>query len=259
MNDFMQPIQGVLMSIEWKQGDTAYFNGHKGQVLAVYPSGLHEIFVFNQVVRCSAADLTTRPTPRTIRTEDIAAARDARMDSDHLPRTDVRTMQVKPALCLDLDGTVRYSKNGKFINKPEDIALFEGVETVLHDYRDRGFLIFGISNQGGVAYGLKTPAQEHAELDTMIALFQRNPFDLIKTCWHHPGGKAFPFNYRSLFRKPSIGMLAQCEYECFNAGLVVDWDKSLFVGDRPEDEQCAAAAQIPFHWAHEFFGREKIE
>jgi D-glycero-D-manno-heptose 1,7-bisphosphate phosphatase len=181
------------------------------------------------------------------------------MEKDHLPKTDVRTMQVKPALCLDLDGTVRYSKNGKFINKPEDIALFDGVENVLMDYRDRGFLIFGISNQGGVAYGIKSPAQEHAELDMMLSLFQQNPFHLIKTCWHHPQGKAFPFNYRSLFRKPYIGMLVQCEYECFNAGFVVDWDHSLFVGDRPEDEQCAADAHIPFHWAHEFFGRERVE
>lgn len=35
---------------------------------------------------------------------------------------------VRPALCLDLDGTIRYSKNGDFINGPEDVALFEGVE-----------------------------------------------------------------------------------------------------------------------------------
>ena len=35
------------------------------------------------------------------------------------------TYKVHPALFLDLDGTIRYSKNGKFINHPEDIELFE--------------------------------------------------------------------------------------------------------------------------------------
>lgn len=168
-------------------------------------------------------------------------------------------MRLAPALCLDLDGTVRYSKNGKFINKPEDIALFDGVEKKLWEYRNNGYLIFGISNQGGVAYGIKTPQSEHAELDAMVALFEECPFHLIKTCWHHPQGKTHPFNHRSLFRKPDYGMLAMCEYECFNAGLVVDWDKSLMVGDRPEDEQCAKNANISFQWAHHFFGREKGE
>jgi D-glycero-D-manno-heptose 1,7-bisphosphate phosphatase len=181
------------------------------------------------------------------------------MKSDYLPKATVPTMKLAPALCLDLDGTVRYSKNGKFINKPEDIALFDGVEAKLWEYRNNGYVILGISNQGGVAYGIKTPAGEHAELDAMIALFDVCPFHLIKTCWHHPGGKQFPFNHRSLMRKPDYGMLVMCEYELFNAGYVVDWNKSLFVGDRPEDEQCADNASIAFQWAHEFFGRERVE
>jgi phosphoglycolate phosphatase-like HAD superfamily hydrolase len=29
-------------------------------------------------------------------------------------------------------------------------------------------------------------------------------------------------------------------------------DEFLMVGDRPEDEQAAAAAGIPFQWAHEW-------
>jgi D-glycero-D-manno-heptose 1,7-bisphosphate phosphatase len=164
-------------------------------------------------------------------------------------------MQVTPALCLDLDDTVRYSKNGKYINKPEDIALFEDVEEKLWEYRNGGYLIFGISNQGGVAFGIKTPEQEYAEIDAMNALFTASPFHLIKTCWHHPGGKAYPLNHRSLCRKPDYGMLVLCEFDMFQHGHVVDWDKSLFVGDRPEDEKCAANAGISFQWAWEFFRR----
>lgn len=175
----------------------------------------------------------------------------------HLPVVDIRALQVMPALCLDLDDTIRYSKSGEFIKTPEDIALFEGVEEKLWQHRDNGYLIFGVSNQGGVAFGIKSPQQDMAEIETTCNLFQRNPFHIIKTCWHHEKGKLFPFKHRSLLRKPDIGMLVLCELEAYNAGYVVDWSLSLFVGDRPEDEECAKRAGIDFAWAWKFFGREK--
>lgn len=167
----------------------------------------------------------------------------------------MRTMQVKPALCLDLDGTIRYSKSGDFIKALEDIALFDDVEVKLWEYRDNNYLIFGISNQGGVAYGIKPPQQDIDEIDVTLALFANNPFHIVKTCWHHEKGRMFPFNHRSLLRKPDIGMLVLCEFEAYNAGFVVDWNNSLFVGDRPEDQTCAARAGIAFQWAWQFFGR----
>ena len=163
-----------------------------------------------------------------------------------------------PALCLDLDGTIRYSKNGEFINKPEDVALFDGVESKLWEYRNEGYLIFGITNQGGIAYGFKTREDHYKELDAMLALFSANPFHIIKSCFHHPGGKVEPYNHRSLLRKPDIGMLALCEDESFGGGYIVDWDNSLFVGDRSEDEQCAKNAGIAFQWAYKFFGRDNM-
>ncbi len=164
---------------------------------------------------------------------------------------------VRPALCLDLDGTIRYSKRGEFINKPEDIVLFSGIEDRIWRYRSDGYLIFGISNQGGVAFGFKSPLDVERELDVMIALFERNPFHIVKVSYHHEGGTVEPYNVRSLLRKPGTGMLALCEVEAFEQGFVVDWDKSLFVGDRDEDEECARRAGITFLEAATF--REKGE
>ena len=165
--------------------------------------------------------------------------------------------QLKPALCLDLDGTVRYSKKGKFINKPGDIALFSGVEEKIWEYRKAGYLILGITNQGGVAYNLKTPADYEAEIEAMLGLFEINPFHIIKCCFHHENGKTEPYNHRSLLRKPGIGMLVLCEIDAWEAGFIVDWDNSLFVGDRLEDEQCALNANINFQWANKFFDRKE--
>jgi D-glycero-D-manno-heptose 1,7-bisphosphate phosphatase len=163
---------------------------------------------------------------------------------------------VAPALCLDLDGTVRHSKSGEFISGPEDVALYPGVEAKIWEYRDNDFLIFGISNQGGVACGYKSPTEVMAELAATVALFERNPFHSIRQCFHLETGTVFPYNKRSLLRKPDIGMLAMMEEEAFNAGFVVDWDNSLFVGDRAEDRQCAENARIKFVPAHLFFDRK---
>lgn len=161
--------------------------------------------------------------------------------------------EVKPALCLDLDGTVRYSKSGKFIEKLEDIALFGGVEKKIWRYRDKGYLIFGVSNQAGVAYEYKTPSDDINELLATVGLFERgDPFHAIMTCYHHKKGTLEPYNHRSLLRKPDIGMLVICEKEAFEMGYIIDWDNSLFVGDRPEDEQCAQNAGIAFQWAKHF-------
>lgn len=165
-------------------------------------------------------------------------------------------MKLVPALCLDLDGTVRYSTSGEFIEKPSDIALFDGVEEVIWTYRDLGYLILGITNQGGVAWGHKTPTDEAVELKTMFDLFERNPFHMVKSCYHMERGKVFPFNVRSLLRKPDIGMLALCEYEAYQNGYAIDWNMSIFVGDRLEDQLCASNAGVIFRWAWEFFGRE---
>ena len=167
-------------------------------------------------------------------------------------------MNLAPALCLDLDGTVRYSKNGDFINGPGDVALFDDVEAKIWEYRDQGFLVFGISNQGGVAFGHKNVIDVGEELSVMCLGFDRNPFHLIKCCYHHPDGTVEPFNHRSLCRKPDIGLLVLCEQEIFELGYVVDWDRSIFVGDREEDEGCAENAGMAFVHADVFFGRRPV-
>jgi D-glycero-D-manno-heptose 1,7-bisphosphate phosphatase len=163
--------------------------------------------------------------------------------------------KLQPAACFDLDGTIRYSLNGEFINSPDDIALFGDVEERLWQLREAGYLILGITNQGGVAYGYKLPFDVDAEIAKTCSLFKRNPFHIIKACMHHPEGTLEPFNHRSLLRKPDIGMLAICEVEAWEAGYIVDWDHSFLVGDRDEDVECANNAGIAFYWAHVFFDR----
>jgi len=165
---------------------------------------------------------------------------------------------LKPALCLDLDGTVRYSSNpkSKFIETPWDVELYYGVEEVIWKWRDDGYHIIGVTNQGGVAWGIKR-VLDHAKINkAMLDLFERNPFHMIKVSFNDPKGRIEPYCHRSLLRKPDYGMLAICEVEALSSGIVIDWDNSLFVGDRPEDKECADKAGIRFKWEWDFFDRE---
>lgn len=164
-------------------------------------------------------------------------------------------MEVKPALFLDLDGTVRYSKNGEFINSPDDVAVYDGVLDKIMEYKDNGYLIFAITNQGGVAFGFKTILSHLAEVERMLELMGSDPFDLICSCFFHEKGTVAPYNMRSLRRKPQIGMLVDCEIHAHGLGIVLDYDNSLIVGDRPEDKQLAVNADVNFMYADNFFGR----
>lgn len=110
----------------------------------------------------------------------------------------------------------------------------------------------GITNQGGVAHGHKTTDGVMDEIEATIKLFSQNPFSIIKACCHMADGTVAPYNHRSLLRKPDIGMLAIAESELFQQGIIVDYDKSLFVGDRPEDEECAKNAGIDFEHIDSF-------
>lgn len=160
---------------------------------------------------------------------------------------------VKPALCLDFDGTIRRSKSGKtFIQDENDIELMPGIEEKIWEYRNKGFLIFGVSNQAGVAHGFKTKKQVKKEMLITQELFKENPFNSVRWCISDAKGKDFPYNYRSLCRKPNIGSLALLENEFKVKGIIVDWDNSLFVGDRPEDEECSYNAGITFMHIDEF-------
>lgn len=158
----------------------------------------------------------------------------------------------KPAFIADLDGTIRRSSSGEFINSPEDIALYDGVIEGLWRYRLDGFLIFGVTNQGGVAYGHKTPDDHQAEMRRMEQLAAQQcargwPFHQVKACFYMEGGSVEEFAFRSLCRKPYYGQLAVLEDEARANGYIIDWEQSIMVGDRDEDRQCAEAAGVEFH------------
>jgi histidinol phosphatase-like enzyme len=163
-----------------------------------------------------------------------------------------------PVLACDLDGTIRYNHEDPddYIDGPETVAVYEGVEEKLWEYYREGYLIAGITNQGGVAFDFKTPEQVQAENHAMVKQFDRNPFIHIQSCLSHDDGEVSPYDRRSLLRKPNVGMLAILEEDLRGEGYLPNWDESIIVGDMQSDRELANRADVEFEFAHQFFERE---
>lgn len=99
-----------------------------------------------------------------------------------------------PALCLDLDGTVRGSRSGAIYGptSPEDVILLPHVASKVWAHRDAGHYIVGVTNQGVVGYGTKTETEVHA-----IVRATRDAFDR--------GDPSTPSTSRRRSHRPKVG------------------------------------------------------
>lgn len=158
-------------------------------------------------------------------------------------------------LYCDLDGTVRKGKDelGRFVNGPEDVELFDGVADLLHGYKQLGWRIIGVSNQGGIALG-------HMDMSTCVAAMletqkqSRDAFDKISWCAHYPSA-ADPEMAICWCRKPRPGLVIETALQLSNqTGEIYPPHLGLMVGDRPEDEGCAENAGLTFLSAEKWRG-----
>lgn len=164
-------------------------------------------------------------------------------------------MKPTPVLFLDLDGTVRLGPDqlgGRFVNSPADVELFDGMVDLIKSYKEKGWRIVAISNQGGIATGQAIESEVNramAETNRLCA----NLFDRMMWCPHHPSmARDNPENL-CLCRKPRIGNVVAALI-----GMTQQFGEQyiplscLFVGDMEDDRKCAEAANIPFMWAEEW-------
>lgn len=167
----------------------------------------------------------------------------------------VPTERAVPLLVLDLDGTVRHGKDqlGRFVNRASDVVIFPEALRQMRAWKTKGGRIIAVSNQGGIALG-------HLSFDECARAMQRTYelterlFDKVAFCRHHPDA-IDPEYARCWCRKPSPGLLIELALDMASvtrkAGHAEFYPPymGLFVGDRPEDEQCAKLAGFPFKWA----------
>lgn len=159
-------------------------------------------------------------------------------------------------LLTDLDGTIRkpISKN-TFIQNPTDQQIIPLSAAALAHYHRQKWTIVGITNQGGIASGHKSLESTLAEQQHTLKLVPEIEYILLcpdmdgKWCYW-VDREEFGKEYRNdgiNFRKPGKGMLIKAMY-----GLKRPYEV-LYVGDRPEDEAAARAANIPFLWTTDWY------
>lgn len=156
-------------------------------------------------------------------------------------------------LIVDLDGTVRKGLDeiGRFVNGPEDVEVFPEAVVLMKAWKLQGGRIIAASNQGGIAMG-------HTTFERVMAGMMKTHqlcggvFDKIQICRHHP--QAIDPEYaRCWCRKPSPGIFIEAAVDLARAhNEMYPPHLGLFVGDRPEDEQCAQLSGFSFMWAKDW-------
>ena len=173
--------------------------------------------------------------------------------SDLGQRSTLTGEKMTPVLYLDLDGTVRmgYDELGHFVNSPDDVHVFQGVPELLQMYKQLGWRIVGISNQGGIAKGLldmKVCQEAMAETQRQSGF----AFDKVAWCIHHPDAPE-PEMATCWCRKPRIGLIVEAALElAAQYGEIYPPHLGLFVGDLESDKETAANANLNFMWAKDW-------
>lgn len=165
-------------------------------------------------------------------------------------------VSLRPALFLDMDGTVVEPEEGDFINDPSEVTVIEGRRERIREYvstpGETNPLVLGVTNQAGVAFGhmsLTDYRRIRAKIRSEVPELHAIEFS---PC--HPDGDDPAFGTKTLLRKPQVGMLAALERRCLRKWHAqIHFERSLFVGDRDEDQECAERAGIDFQWASDFF------
>jgi D,D-heptose 1,7-bisphosphate phosphatase len=145
----------------------------------------------------------------------------------------------RPAAFLDRDGVLNVDHG--YVHRPQQLTWIPGAVDAVKWLNDRGYYVFVITNQAGVARGYFTEddvRRFHAHLAGELRGAGAS-IDDFRFCPHHP--EAIVTSYRAAchWRKPQPGMILD---------LLQHWPivihQSFVIGDKSTDIQAAAAAGI---------------
>jgi D-glycero-D-manno-heptose 1,7-bisphosphate phosphatase len=142
------------------------------------------------------------------------------------------------AIFLDRDGVINevMSERVKFVNKKEDIYLLDGVADAIANFRQNGYKVFIVTNQGGVGLGfLKKHVLDEIHESMLSLLKEANAeaiIDEIAVCTHKPKAEC-------TCRKPLPGMILTLATK-----HKIDLTESFMIGDMESDIECGLAAAV---------------
>ncbi len=145
----------------------------------------------------------------------------------------------RPAAFLDRDGVLNHDSG--YTHRKEDFVWIDGAKAAIKRLNDRGWFVFVVTNQSGIARGLYRP-------DDVVRLHQwmneelgrdGAHIDAFYFCPHHPDGTTGDYGRACDCRKPAPGMLLQAMRE-----WPVRRDDSFMIGDKDIDMAAAKNAGV---------------
>ena len=147
-------------------------------------------------------------------------------------------MKLKAAF-FDRDGVLNVDKS--YLYKIEDLEWIDGAKEALAYLTEKGYTIFVVTNQSGIARGYYTVADMeklHEFMAQQVAV-AGGKIEKFYYCPHLPEGKVAEYAVECDCRKPKPGLIlrAFAEYD-------IDKDAAFLIGDKPRDVESAEAAGI---------------
>ncbi len=145
----------------------------------------------------------------------------------------------RKAVFLDRDGVL--NKDNGYVHKPEDFIWMPGAREAVRFLNDRGYLVFVVTNQSGIARGFYQVTELHtlhcwvnAKLNEVGA-----HIDHFYFCPHHPSAGDSLYTRVCDCRKPAPGMILKGIEE-----WSVNVEESFLIGDKDTDIKAAENAGV---------------
>jgi len=138
------------------------------------------------------------------------------------------------AVFLDRDGVINRDISD-YTYRLEDFKILEGVIEAMKIFRDKGYKMIVITNQGGIGKKLYTHKDVHILHDHLIKILaaENIHLDEIYYCPHHP------VSSNCLCRKPGSIMIEKAL-----ARFEIDPKQSYFIGDMDRDVEAGINAGV---------------
>ncbi len=148
-------------------------------------------------------------------------------------------VELRPTLFLDRDGVINVDRG--YVDRVEDWEWMPGASQCVATFKQRGWYVFVITNQSGIAFDHYSEADMQAVHKHMREGLQKDGTDVdaIYACPFHAEGTNPRFRKDSYDRKPKPGMILQAM-----ADFPVKREASFLIGDKQTDIDAAHAAGI---------------
>jgi D-glycero-D-manno-heptose 1,7-bisphosphate phosphatase len=154
-------------------------------------------------------------------------------------RAELPARLTRPALFLDRDGVLNPDKG--YLHRISEFEWMPGARETVRLANDRGWYVFVVTNQAGVARGFYEERDIHVLHDFLreeLAAAGAH-VDAFEYCPHHPDGVRPGYDKACNRRKPAPGMIRD-----LLKAWPVDEAGSFLVGDMPHDVAAADAAGL---------------